>query len=449
MAQPKSFSFDLPDEYSTQARDIQRRQQMADMLQQQAQTPLETNRMAGGYVVPIHPLEGLAKLMAGMQARSERKGADEQAVKLAQLMQQNRADTIQRAIAAGQPAPAIEAPSEGMGGGPGRPAMPGNPRAAYDVLAQSKDPMLSQMGFASLLKSLEPKSPIKLGKDDTLVDPNTFRPVYSPTPQTKFHTLGPGQSLVPEPTAPGAPTQPALTIPERSPEAIRAVEEAMRRAGIDPQSPEAQGLFRNLVNKQTTHQPAPSATAIATAGPKAFETELGKQDAEKLAEWRKNAELGQQMLTTAANMRDAIKRGVFSGGGADLKTEAANLISGLTGTPIKSLPGSQLFNAEASNLVLDRVKLLGANPSNADREFIEKTVPRLSSSPEARDQLIAFLERKAQSNIDLFRRADSHARQNRGLGGFDYFQPSGSPSATQPAVPPPPPGFQVVPPGGR
>lgn len=163
--------------------------------------------------------------------------------------------------------------------------------------------------------------------------------------------------------------------------------------------------------------------------PRAFDIEMAKADAEKLVEFRKNAEAGQGMLSTVENLRSAIKSGVFSGGLANQKTAAANLINGITGVTPKNLPGSQLFDAEASKLVLDSIKLLGANPSNADRDFIAKTVPQLATSPQARDQLINFLEEKARKNIDLFQRADTYARQNRSLSGFNYLggsQPSGT-----------------------
>jgi hypothetical protein len=76
--------------------------------------------------------------------------------------------------------------------------------------------------------------------------------------------------------------------------------------------------------------------------------------------------------------------------------------------------------------VLEHVKTLGANPSNADREFIEKTVPRLSTSQEARTQLADFIEKSAKRNIDTFETMDKYARTNRGLGGFKFPEiPSG------------------------
>ena len=47
--------------------------------------------------------------------------------------------------------------------------------------------------------------------------------------------------------------------------------------------------------------------------------------------------------------------------------------------------------------MLDKIKTLGANPSNADREFIEKTVPRIGTDPAALPQLLDFMEQRAAS----------------------------------------------------
>jgi hypothetical protein len=202
--------------------------------------------------------------------------------------------------------------------------------------------------------------------------------------------------------------------------------------GIGPQGqPVPNQPFQSFELDKAARGASRNVTNVNNIGPKEFEKELGKMDAEKLGEFRKNAEAGQGMLGTVTNLRDAISKGVYSGGLADQKTAAANLINGITGMTPKGLPGSQLFTAEASKLVLDSIKLLGANPSNADRDFINKTVPQLATSPQARDALINYLEQKANKNIELFQKADSYARQNKGLGGFNYLggSTSGAPEA--------------------
>lgn len=152
-----------------------------------------------------------------------------------------------------------------------------------------------------------------------------------------------------------------------------------------------------------------------------FSNNVAKSDADQLTAWRTAAENANSALSTFENLRDAVNKGVYSGGGAQAKTAAASIINGLTGAKPKGFVGSELFNANASALVLDRIKSLGPNPSNADRDFIERTIPNLDKSAEARDALINFMEQKARGSIDLYKRADAHARQNNGLAGFDKF----------------------------
>ena len=55
---------------------IARRQRIADMLMQQSQEPLETNQMAGGYVVPVSPLAGVAKVAQALSGAYIGKKAD-------------------------------------------------------------------------------------------------------------------------------------------------------------------------------------------------------------------------------------------------------------------------------------------------------------------------------------------------------------------------------------
>lgn len=74
--------------------DLDRRQKMADYLRQQALAPMDTNRMAGGYVIPINPLEGLAKMGQAYFAGQEQKNISDTQAK----MLQDRANRISTAL---------------------------------------------------------------------------------------------------------------------------------------------------------------------------------------------------------------------------------------------------------------------------------------------------------------------------------------------------------------
>lgn len=217
---------------------------------------------------------------------------------------------------------------------------------------------------------------------------------------------------------------------------IADIQKALATPGLDASS--RQLLQQELANRTEQRSRyfgnAPAAPAMAgnvvelsadqqatNKASEAFKTKTAETDSQQLATWRAAAEAGNNMLNTAQNLKAAIQQGVYSGGGAQAKTAIASMIGGITGVQLKNLPGSELFNAEASKLVLDSIKALGANPSNADREFIERTIPALERSPEARDALIGFLERKGNAAVNLYQRADAYARKNNGLGGFNQF----------------------------
>lgn len=89
-----------PSEYSAQQQAIQRRAQLTQSLLEQGQEPLQTNQTAGGYVIPISPLQGLAKaLQAGLGAYGMKQQNQDQ-MALAQKYQGDLQDTFGRAMAA-------------------------------------------------------------------------------------------------------------------------------------------------------------------------------------------------------------------------------------------------------------------------------------------------------------------------------------------------------------
>ena len=78
MANTLDQGFDYPGfDYAPQRSRIARKRALAQALQQQGMAPLETNRMSGGWAVPISPFEGLAKLaqtyVGGMAGKAAEK----------------------------------------------------------------------------------------------------------------------------------------------------------------------------------------------------------------------------------------------------------------------------------------------------------------------------------------------------------------------------------------
>jgi len=141
-------------------------------------------------------------------------------------------------------------------------------------------------------------------------------------------------------------------------------------------------------------------STVVDAAPKAFWQDFGKSASDTLFKERESAQAAAGTLQSVAEIRRAADGGAYQGAGAELKLGAAKALQGL-GMPYdaKTVANSELFNAQANQFVLNSIKGLGANPSNADREFIEKTVPRLSTDPAALPQLLNFMEGKARGQL--------------------------------------------------
>lgn len=139
------------------------------------------------------------------------------------------------------------------------------------------------------------------------------------------------------------------------------------------------------------------------SGPKAFWSDFGKSASDALFQERANAQSAAATLQNISQIRDAVKGGVYQGTGANMKLDAAKALGAL-GMPYdsKTVANSEIFNSTTNQFVLEKIKTLGTNPSNADREFIEKTVPRLSMDPKALPALLSFIETKAQQQVGTF-----------------------------------------------
>ena len=153
MAGITPVSFTNP--YSAEELDIQRRQKMAEMLQQQAITPLGNTEVApGGWAVRRSPTEGLAKIFGGGLSGLMATQTDEKRKELIKQMQADRQSSISQAMSQAQGAPSSTDAADNF-----TPQQAPNPMGAMQVLARSNDPMLQQAGTAAMLQNIMPKEP--------------------------------------------------------------------------------------------------------------------------------------------------------------------------------------------------------------------------------------------------------------------------------------------------
>lgn len=169
---------------------------------------------------------------------------------------------------------------------------------------------------------------------------------------------------------------------------------------------------------------------------KAFNVELAKLDAKELDDLRGFSLKAQSGLQRVQQMRELAdsNAGIYSGSFAEGRVGVANFFDSI-GLPFdqKKLANSQEYLKHAKELTLSVLKEgVGASQiSNADLKFVNESVPQLETNPEARKNLLNFIEKKLQTSVDRFGKADEYARANGGLRGFKYQAQEDAPAPTQ------------------
>lgn len=369
--------FPVAGDYMLEAQQLERRRKMADALRAQSMDPLQS-QTAGGYVVPISPLQGIAKLAQAFSASRMDKDADARMQALNDRMQSDRTDTIARALQASQGRTAIDAPSEDLGGGPGRPAIPANPQEAFSILAQSRDPMLQQFGTQAMLQGMRPREPkmqrVEIpdgqgGKRVGFVDMN------SPNPMATFQEGG-VQPAKPEMVNTGGQVVPVNPYAQTGPLQVTAA------PGAVPFS--AQGMTPEQFREFQTKKAAAGAARITNNNMVSTEKKYGEQFAGKIADadvgMRDAAIKAPELARRAVDIKKILADGnVATGLGADFKLifGKAAAAAGVKGADDYAANTEVLATSLAQN-TLDAIKSSGLGSgtgfSNADRDFLEKAV---------------------------------------------------------------------------
>ena len=197
----------LPPEILEQQQALNRQQQMAQLLMQQGQkTP--QGQMIGNRYIPPSFTQNLAKLANTYVGAELAKKGDKQALKLAEQLRQQYGDELQqyRKIYQGQEAVPEQVTEmagpygQGVGDGgmnvpmptatiEGRASIPANRQGAYDFASRAYNPLLQQIGAKKLTEG-----PMKVGVDDTLVDPITNEIIFKgagkpPAPTTDMQNF--------------------------------------------------------------------------------------------------------------------------------------------------------------------------------------------------------------------------------------------------------------------
>jgi len=188
-------------------------------------------------------------------------------------------------------------------------------------------------------------------------------------------------------------------------------------------SAEAQQV--NLLKEQREGSKAAKGAVRVTVNGREEESEfakqLGKVQATRLGAAYDKRDAALRELSTFEQLATLPDTQLISGSLAEPRVEIANFLvtAGLASSQdAQRVSASQQFQKLSNDLVLARVKQLGYNPSDADRKFIEQTIPRLSSSATARKQLMAFMAKVARDVSDEVSSMESYATSNKTLTGY-------------------------------
>lgn len=158
---------------------------------------------------------------------------------------------------------------------------------------------------------------------------------------------------------------------------------------------------------------------VDTTG-RAFWGDFGKGQADALIQEGQAARTG---MGTIKMIDDVVPRlsQAFTGPGAEYRNTAVGALRSI-GIDIdeKRFGNTQYIQKQLGEVVLGKIKQLGANPSNADLTFINQTVPRINDDPKALADLLMFMRQKEVERVQGYNAKIEQLRQNPASKGIPY-----------------------------
>jgi hypothetical protein len=149
---------------------------------------------------------------------------------------------------------------------------------------------------------------------------------------------------------------------------------------------------------------------------KSYDTAVSGALGKRFNEIQENAQNANAKLNTLKYMEGLIDRpGFYSGAGGELVNQARRALSSVNLADPKAATATEVFGSMANQLVLDASGgSLGAQISNADRDFIQRTVPSLGTTIEGNKELIRVSRKMAERQQQVARLARDYAKKNGG-----------------------------------
>ena len=206
--------FSVANPYQLQQQELDRRQKMAEILQQQAFEPIQAGSYQG-IQAPISPVQGLAKVLQMYLSNKNQEGLKSEQKALGE---QYRADTsadIQRLIQglqgqAATPEMKQEPTASDFSDNPNlassfaqmqpdqqkaftMPAMPAKAAGVLDpsIIGEFKTPGMQQQALTMYMGQLAPKAPLVLKEGESAFSPTTYAKLFSADAKSPFGNVNP------------------------------------------------------------------------------------------------------------------------------------------------------------------------------------------------------------------------------------------------------------------
>lgn len=166
-----------------------------------------------------------------------------------------------------------------------------------------------------------------------------------------------------------------------------------------------------------------SNTTNIASGEREFDKAVGKDYGETFVKINKDARDSVGAINNL-NIMDSLTRdpNFYSGAGGEAVTRAKRIAASIGIADAESAAPNELFKKISQKSVLDAAGgSLGTGFSNADRSFLEGTVPNIDNTPDGNRKIIGIARRVEQRKQEIAKFARDFAAKNRGRidAGFD------------------------------
>jgi len=206
--------FNVANPYQLQQQELDRRQKMADILQQQSFDPIQAGSYQG-IQAPISPVQGLAKVLQMYLANKTQEGLKTEQKALGEQYRADTSSDIQRLIQglqgqAAKPEMKQEPTARDFEDNPNlapsfaemlpdqqkaftMPAMPAKAAGVLDpsLIGEFKTPGMQQQAMTMYLGQLAPKAPIVLKEGEAAYNPVTYEKMFAANAKSPFGNVNP------------------------------------------------------------------------------------------------------------------------------------------------------------------------------------------------------------------------------------------------------------------